>query len=153
MGLPSLSRDSAVQTVTSLASHVFEEPSVCLPARPMTSWVHIGTPVPSIPRYMGSHFACLVHQLLFRLGDLGSQRFSEAKRTHSLCSTSTTPSRVARSMTRSLVFLATASVRMGTYGPGSPRYRKSVIKLCFLPEFIGSQVGLEPRGTAGNLNP
>src|SRR5260370_352243 len=38
--------------VTSLASRVLAEPSACLPARSATSWVRIGTPVPSIPRYM-----------------------------------------------------------------------------------------------------
>src|SRR5437660_20976 len=44
--------DSAVQMVTSLASRVLAEPSACLPARSATSWARIGTPVPSIPRYM-----------------------------------------------------------------------------------------------------
>lgn len=51
-GLPSSSRDSALHTVTTLASRVFAEPSGCLPARPAISAVRIGTPVPSIPRYM-----------------------------------------------------------------------------------------------------
>ena len=51
-GLPSSSRDSAVHTVTSLASRVLAELSGCLPARPATSEGRIGTPVPSISRYM-----------------------------------------------------------------------------------------------------
>ena len=34
MGMPSLSRPSAVQTVTSLTSRVLAEPSACLPSRP-----------------------------------------------------------------------------------------------------------------------
>ena len=49
-GTPSLSRPCALQTVTSLTSRVFAEPSSCLPARPSVSLLRIGMPVPSMPR-------------------------------------------------------------------------------------------------------
>ena len=52
MGLPWLSRDSAVQMGTALASRVFAEPSGCLPARSATLELRMGTPVPSMPRYL-----------------------------------------------------------------------------------------------------
>ncbi len=50
-GVPSSSRPSALQTVTSLTSRVLAEPSGCLSARPTNSSLRTGTPVPSIPRY------------------------------------------------------------------------------------------------------
>ncbi|PJB46578.1 MAG: hypothetical protein CO108_05560 [Deltaproteobacteria bacterium CG_4_9_14_3_um_filter_63_12] len=49
-GTWSLSRPSALQTVTSLTSRVFAEPSSGLPARPSVSLLRIGMPVPSMPR-------------------------------------------------------------------------------------------------------
>src|ERR1700730_15754084 len=76
MGLPWSSRDSAVQMVTSLASRVLAEPSGCLPARPATSEVRMGTPVPSMPRYMvGATWPAGLHASAFVSGDLGTQRF------------------------------------------------------------------------------
>src|SRR5512134_1028704 len=78
-GVPSLSRPSAVQTVTSLTSRVLAEPSGCLPTRPSSSQRRIGTPVPSMPRYtVGAAGGSTFEQLAFIGGDLAAERFCGA---------------------------------------------------------------------------